>query len=171
MISFETEHLRLREYKRNDAPFVFNLMNSEGWLKHIGDRNIKSVEDAQNYIEEKYLPSYSLNGHGAYIVILKETGKSIGSCGLYKREDLEHPDVGFAFLTEYSGKGYGFESAQAVLHWAKETLKINTVLGFTLPGNIASIKLLEKLGLKNIGPYLMKDDSEELLLFSNEQIL
>ena len=168
MISFETERLKLREYTKDDAPFIFELMNSEGWLKYIGDRNIKSVEDAKAYIKEKYLPSYDLNGHGAYIVILKSNGKPIGSCGLYKREDLEHPDIGFAFLTEYLGKGYGFESAHAILHYAKETLKITTILGFTLPENIASIKLLEKLGLKNSGIYEMKDDPEVLLLFSNE---
>ena len=168
MFSLETERLRLREYTVDDAPFIFELMNSEGWLNYIGDRNIKTVEDAKKYIEEKYLPSYTLNGHGAYIVILKETGKSIGSCGLYKREDLKHPDIGFAFLSEYLGKGYGYESAQAVVQYAKEKLKINTVLGFTLPENIASVKLLEKIGLQNCGTYLIKDDPQELLLFSNE---
>ncbi len=168
MISFETERLQLRYYTAADAPFIYELMNSEGWLNYIGDRDIKSIADAEAYIEEKYLPSYELNGHGAYIVILKETGIAVGSCGLYKRENLEHPDIGFAFLTEYLGKGYGFEASQGVMQHARETLGIRTFLGITLPANIPSIKLLEKLGLKKKGPFFFNDDTEELLLFSNE---
>lgn len=167
MVLIETERLRLREYTIEDAPFIYELMNSEGWLKYIGDRNIKTVADAEAYIEKNYLPSYDLNGFGAFIVELKVSGKSIGSCGLYKRENLKHPDVGFAFLSEYSGNGFGFEAANAVLNFARESLNIQTILGFTLPDNIASIKLLEKLGLKQKGTYYIKDDSEELLLFSN----
>ena len=168
MISFETERLLVREFTKDDGPFVFELMNSEGWLKYIGDRNIKSIEAAEAYIEKTYFPSYELNGHGAYIVILKETGKPVGSCGLYKRDNLEHPDVGFAFLTNYLGKGYGFEATQGVMKHAEETLGLTTFLGFTLADNTVSIKLLEKLGLKKKGPFFLKDDPEELLLFSNE---
>jgi len=168
MISLETERLQLRYYTAADAPFIYELMNSEGWLNYIGDRDIKSIADAETYIKEKYLPSYELNGHGAYIVILKETGIAVGSCGLYKRENLEHPDIGFAFLTEYLGKGYGFEASQGVMKHAKEELGIRTFLGITLPTNIPSIKLLEKLGLKKKGPFFFNDGTEELLLFSNE---
>ena len=168
MVLIETKRLRLREYTIEDAPFSYELMNSEGWLKYIGDRNIKTIPDAVAYIEKYYLPSYELNGHGAYIVILKESGKPIGTCGLYKREDLKHPDVGFSFLTEYIGKGFAFEAAQAVLKFANDSLNIKTILGFTLPTNKDSIKLLQKLGLKQKGSYFLKDDPGELLLFSNE---
>ena len=168
MITFETERLLVREFTKDDGPFVFELMNSEGWLKYVGDRNIKSIEAAEAYIEKTYLPSYGLNGHGAYIAILKETGIAVGSCGLYKRENLEHPDIGFAFLTNYLGKGYGFEAAKAVMKHAEETLGLTTFFGFTLGENTASIMLLEKLGLKKKGPFFFKDDPEELLLFSNE---
>jgi RimJ/RimL family protein N-acetyltransferase len=168
MISFETERLQLRYYTAADAPFIYKLMNSEGWLNYIGDRDIKSIADAKVYIEEKYLPSYELNGYGAYIIILQETGIAIGSCGLYQRENLEHPDLGFAFLTEYLGKGYGFEASQGVMHHAREVLGISTFFGITMPENTASIKLLEKLGLKKKGPFFFNDATEELLLFSNE---
>ena len=168
MMSLETERLRLRYYTAADAPFIYELMNSTGWLNYIGDRNIRSIADAETYIKEKYLPSYKLNGYGAYIVVLKETGIAVGSCGLYKRENLEHPDIGFAFLTEYLGKGYGFEASQGVMEHAREKLGINTFLGITLPTNIPSIKLLQKLGLKKQGPFFFNDETEELLLFSNE---
>ncbi len=166
MTLIETKRLQLREYTLRDAPFIYELMNSEGWLKYIGDRKIHTVKDAEAYIEKSYLPCYKDPGYGAFIVELKETGTPIGSCGLYKRKDLEHPDVGFAFLTEYTHKGYGFESAQAVMEYAKNTLNMTTILGFTVSYNTASIKLLEKLGLKRSGTYTFKDDPEELLLFS-----
>ncbi len=165
MISFETERLQLRYYTAADAPFIYELMNSEGWLNYIGDRDIKSIADAKAYIEEKYLPSYELNGHGAYIVILKETGIAVGSCGLYKRENLEHPDIGFAFLTEYLGKGYGFEASQGVMQHARETLGIRTFLGITLPANIPSIKLLEKLGFEMTGTTKLPNEDHEILLY------
>ena len=87
---------------------------------------------------------------------------------MYKRDNLEHPDIGFAFLTEYLGKGYGFEASQGVMKHAKEELGIRTFLGITLPENTPSIKLLEKLGLKKKGPFFFNDSPEELLLFSNE---
>lgn len=168
MISIETDRLQLRYYKVTDAPFIYKLMNSDGWLAYIGDRGIHSIADAEAYIEEKYLPSYELNGYGAYIVILKETGMAIGSCGLYKRENLEHPDIGFAFLSEYSGNRYGFEASQRVMQHARTNLGIRTILGITMHTNISSIKLLEKLGLKKRGPFFFDDAAEELLLFSNE---
>ncbi|MFT5983482.1 MAG: ribosomal-protein-alanine N-acetyltransferase [Ulvibacter sp.] len=168
MIQINTSRLQLRYYTIADAPFIYELMNSEGWLNYIGDRDIKSIADAETYIEDKYLPSYELNRHGAYIVILRETGIAVGSCGLYKRENLKHPDIGFAFLTEYLGKGYGFEASQGVMQYARETLGIRTFLGITLPKNTPSIKLLKKLGLKKKGPFFFNEDTEELLLFSNE---
>jgi ribosomal-protein-alanine N-acetyltransferase len=168
MISFETERLIVREFTIDDGAFVFELMNSEGWLNYIGDRHIKSIADAEAYIEEKYLPSYKLNGYGAYVIVLKETGIAVGSCGLYKRENLEHPDLGFAFQTEYVGKGYGFEASKGVIQHAKKVLGINIFLGMTMPENIPSIKLLEKLGLKKKGRFSFNDTTEELILFSNE---
>jgi ribosomal-protein-alanine N-acetyltransferase len=168
MISFETERLLFREFTTNDGAFVFELMNSEGWLNYIGDRHVKSIPDAEAYIEEKYLPSYELNGYGAYVVVLKETGIAVGSCGLYKRENLEHPDLGFAFQTEYVGKGYGFEASKGVMQHAKKVRGINIILGVTMRENTPSIRLLEKLGLKEKGPFFFNDTSEELVLFSNE---
>ena len=162
----ETERLELREYTLKDAPFIYKLMNSEGWLKNIGDRNINSVEDAKTYMQKNYLSSYEKHGFGPFLVSLKETGEPIGSSGLYKRDSLDFPDVGFAFLPEFANKGYAFESAQAVMHYASETLKLSTIVGITLPENMPSIKLLKKLGLSEVGTYKY-EDGEELLLFSN----
>ncbi|MDP2685904.1 MAG: GNAT family N-acetyltransferase [Aequorivita sp.] len=164
-MNIETERLLLREYNLNDVPFIFKLMNSEGWLKNIGDRSIKTLEDAEAYMQKNYLSSYEKHGFGPYLVTLKEDGTPIGSSGLYKRDNLDFPDVGFAFLSEFANKGYAYESAQAVMKYAAEKLKLQTIVGITLPENSASIKLLKKLGLAEIGTYKY-EDGEELLLFS-----
>ena len=160
-----TERLVLKEISIDDAPFYVKLFNSEGWLTFIGDRNIKTEAQAKAYIEKNYLPSYKTHGYGSYTVNLKETGETIGACGLYKRDNLDHPDIGFAFLPEFIGKGYGFEAANAVMEFAKTELKLTTILGFTVANNIASVALLKKLGLKESGTYTFPDDPEELLLF------
>ncbi|QIE58778.1 GNAT family N-acetyltransferase [Rasiella rasia] len=166
MTPIETERLLLRKIKVADAPFFYELFNSEGWLKYIGDRNIRVVADAEKQIVEKYIPSYKNNGYGSYLVIEKASGCPVGTCGMYKRPNLDHPDIGFAFLPAYYKKGYGYESAAAILSKTTKELKLKKVVAFTLPENTASIKLLEKLGLTNVGVYQYQDDPEELLLFS-----
>ncbi len=165
-MKIETNRLLLRQYTLNDVPFIYKLMNSEGWIKNIGDRNIKTVEDAEAYMLKNYLSSYEKHGFGPYLVSLKEDGTPLGSAGLYKRDSLEHPDVGFAFLPEFANKGYAFEAASAVMEFAATTLGIKTIVGITLESNLSSIKLLKKLGLSEVGTFTY-EDGEELLLFSN----
>lgn len=163
----DTERLELYLITSADAPFYIKLFNSPGWLKYIGDRNIHTLEEAEAYIEQHYISSYTANGYGSYAVRLKKTGETIGTCGLYQRESLEHPDIGFAFLPDFEGKGYGYESAAAVMNYAKNTLGIQKILGFTTHYNTNSIKLLKKLGLAAAGTFTFENDPEELLLFSN----
>lgn len=144
----ETERLILRELTTNDAEFMLNLMNDPSWLRFIGDRNVRTVNDAEAYISNKLVPSYATFGFGFYLTKLKEEDIPIGICGLIKRPALEHIDVGFAFMPQYRGNGYGFESASAVLNYAKNDLGINYIVALTDLDNVPSIKLLEKLGLK-----------------------
>ncbi|WP_026449801.1 GNAT family N-acetyltransferase [Aequorivita capsosiphonis] len=164
-MKIETDRLIIRKYTRDDAHFIYKLMNSEGWLKNIGNRNINSIQDAETYLLKNYIPSYKNQGFGPYLVTLKD-GSEIGSSGLYQRENLDHPDIGFAFLPEYFNKGYAFEAAHAIMKYASEDLGVHKIVGFTLPENASSIKLLKKLGLSEVGTYSYGDD-EELLLFSN----
>lgn len=164
-MKLETDRLIIRKYTRDDAGFIYNLMNSEGWLKYIGDRNINTIEDAKSYLENNYLTCYGKQGFGPYLVLLK-CGTPIGSAGLYKRENLDRPDIGFAFLPEYMNKGYAYEAASAIMKYASEELGLNEIVGFTLPDNVSSIKLLQKLGLSRIGYYNYGGD-ENLILFSN----
>lgn len=149
----------------DDAPFVYALLNSPLWLKFIGDRGVHSLEDAKKQIQEKYLPGYE-NGLGNFLVEEKATGRSVGSCGLYRRDNLDFPDIGFAFLPDFLQKGYGWEAASALKSYAFDELKLTTLLGFTLPENTASRKLLEKLGLRVSGTYQFDGEPEELLLYS-----
>lgn len=159
-----TDRLILRRLTFEDAFFVYELMNSPGWLNNIGDRGITSIDKAKEYIETKYFNSY-VNGLGNFAVALKETGTLIGTCGLYKREHLEHPDIGFAFLPEYNGKGYAYESALALKEYAQTELKLERLYGFTLPNNTPSKKLLIKLGMMEKGTTTFENDPEVLTLF------
>lgn len=168
MIISSTNRLILREAKFNDASFIFELLNNPTWIEHIGNRNIKNLKDAKSYIQKALIDSYELHGFGMYIMTLKESGKPLGLCGLLKRENLEHYDIGFAILPAYAGKGYTFEAGQLVIEQAYTDFGIETVYGITYDGNIASQKLLEKLGLKHIKNIKFGDYDEESMLFSNE---
>jgi RimJ/RimL family protein N-acetyltransferase len=156
----------MRPYTIEDAPFVLELLNTPEWMANIGDRGVKTLEDAEKYIEEKYLPQYEEHGFGSYITEKSGTNEIVGTCGLYVRPDLEHPDIGFALLPKYTKQGYAFEAAHALKEHAIHTLMIETLYGITLPVNGGSIRLLEKLGLKQIDRIRLDGDSEELLLFS-----
>jgi [ribosomal protein S5]-alanine N-acetyltransferase len=163
----QTERLKLRKFNSEDAVFMMNLTNTEDWLNNIGDRNTGSVELARQYLEKGNIKSYREKGYGGYLVELNETGEPIGMCGLFKRDVLDHPDIGFAFFPEHYGKGYGSEAASAVLKYAIEDLHIPTILGITLASNKGSIRLLEKIGLKYSGMIRLAHDNDELMLFSS----
>lgn len=160
-----TERLVLREIDIKDAPFIFKLMNSEGWLNFIGDRGIRTEEDAKNYIVNSYLKSYKDNGYGSYLLVTKNDQTILGICGLFNRPQLEDVDIGFALLPEFFGKGYAFEAATAIMDYAHNVLQIKKITAITDFKNKTSQKLLEKIGLHFEKPILY--NTEELMLFSN----
>jgi len=164
----ESERLILRKFNLTDTKFIIQLLNSEGWIKYIGDRNIKTEEQAKEYLLNGPIKSYHENGFGLSLVELKITNEPIGMCGLIKREGLDHPDIGFAFLPEFIGKGYAFEIAKEVMNFAREELKLSYVLAITIPTNETSIKLLGKIGLKFESMFSLPNNNEELMLFKIE---
>jgi len=164
----ETERLSLREFNTTDAAFIIQLLNSEGWLKFIGDRHIKTLEQAENYLTNGPMKSYSVNGFGLSMVELKNTHTPIGMCGLIKRDNLPDIDIGFAFLEEFMGNGYAFEIAQATINFAKENLHKETILAITIPTNVRSINLLKKIGMKFEKNFTFEGSTEELMLFRNK---
>jgi RimJ/RimL family protein N-acetyltransferase len=162
----ETKRLQLREALLSDASFVFELMNSPKWIQFIGDRGIKTLQDAEEYIHKSLLDSYSKNGFGLYIMVLKQTNEKLGLCGLINRPGLDHPDIGFALLAKFERKGYTFEAATNTLKFAKEDLKLTKVLAITHSDNIASQNLLEKIGLTKEKEIRLKGFDKDTLLFS-----
>lgn len=161
----ETERLILRQFTIDDTKFILELVNSQGWIANIGDRNIKTNEQAKVYLQNGPLKSYTLNGFGLWLVEVKSDKTPIGMCGIIKRDDIENPDIGFAFLPAFTGKGFAYEIANATLAFAINTLKIPVILGITTPANKASIKLLEKIGLKFSKTFNLFNDPKVLLLF------
>ena len=161
----ETERLCLREFTLNDAAFVQQLVNTPSWLEFIGDRNIRSLEASQNYIQNSLLQSYATNGFGLWLMELKETKIPIGMCGLVKRDSLEDIDIGFALLPEFGRKGYTYEAAKATMNYAKDTLNIQKIVAITDTKNVASIGLLNKIGLQ-FKKELQLSEDDTVLLFS-----
>jgi len=164
----KTERLVLRKLTFEDSPFIVQLLNSPGWLEFIGDRGVRTEEDAKVYLQDGPMLSYEKNGFGLYLVGLLETSEPIGICGILKRDNLEHPDLGFAFLPEFTKKGYAQEVANATIWFAKEKLNIKTLFAITLPHNSSSIKLLEKVGMKYEGLVKSTNGKEDLNLFKLE---
>lgn len=159
----QTERLTLRQFTLDDTAFIIELVNSPGWLENIGDRNIHSPEQALSYLQNGPMASYAQHGYGLYRVALKPNDVPIGMCGLLKRDTLPQPDIGFALLPDYSGKGYAYEAANAVRTLAFEQFNLPALLAITLPSNQASIRLLEKIGLRYAKPFW--HNNEELWLY------
>ena len=165
MTILETERLLLRELdSATDAEFIFELLNTPKFLKYIGDRGVRSVKQARDFIENRYRQSYREHGFGLYTVELKNEHIPIGLCGFVSRDTLPAPDLGFAFLPDFEGKGYGFESASALLQFGSEKLGFTRVLAITSQANDDSVKLLEKLGFR-FDRIFTTSDGEDLKLF------
>jgi RimJ/RimL family protein N-acetyltransferase len=160
-----TDRLQLRELVAADAVFILELVNEPSWLLHIGDKGVHSVEDAERYIALGPQTSYEQHGFGLYLVELTETATSLGICGLLKRETMDYPDLGFAFLPRHWGQGYAIESAVAVLEYAKKELRLERVAAITKVDNASSIRVLENLGMKVERRLRLTEDDDELLLF------
>jgi RimJ/RimL family protein N-acetyltransferase len=135
-------------------------------LNNIGDRGVRTVDDAAAYIEQGPMAMVERHGHGFCLVALRGCATPIGICGIARRDYLDDPDIGFAFLPAWHGKGYAFEAAHAVLQYAAHTLRLPRIVATTRPSNHASARLLGKLGLAFERMIPHPDDSRELMLFS-----
>lgn len=166
-VILETERLRLRHFTLEDSAFIIELLNSPGWLQFIGDRHVHSTEDAWAYLQNGPLKSYQQNGYGFYMV--EEKGAEltpVGMCGITQRDFLQHPDLGFAFLPSFSGKGYAYEIASATVAYVKDGLKISTLSAIVLAENKRSIRLLEKLHFRFETTIRYPGTGEELQLYT-----
>jgi RimJ/RimL family protein N-acetyltransferase len=162
----ETERLLLRRLEIGDAPFIFELVNDPAWLRYIGDKGVRTLDDARNYIRNGPQDMYSRHGFGLYCVELKEGGTPIGVCGLLRRDSLPDADIGFAFLPAFRSQGFARESAAATLAYARGTLSLERVLAIVSPDNQDSAKLLEKIGLRMERSACLTDGSDPVNVFA-----
>ena len=147
---------------------MFELLNDPSFIRNIGDRNIRTIDDACAYIVNGPVKSYEKNGFGLYLVILKETNESIGICGLIRRESLEDVDIGYALLPKFWSKGYAVEAAQATKAYAKDVVGLKRLVAIVDPVNMGSIRVLEKIGLRYENMVQLSADDIELKLFGAE---
>ena len=168
-VILHTDRLQLRQLTPADAKFIFELVNEPSFIENIGDRNVRSEQDAVRYIQDGPMASYERHGYGLYKVELRETATPIGICGPLKRETLEYPDIGFAFLPLFWGQGYALESSSAVMNYSREVLGLNEIAAITTPTNERSIRLLEKLGFRFLCLKSLADDAPPVKLFLSKR--
>jgi len=146
-MTYETERLYLKPIDTADAGFIEELYNTPQFIRHIGDRKIRSTELAIRYITEHFLPQFEKRGFGNYIVILKSDGTKIGAAGIFERKSLDVPDIGFSFLEEFQGKGYAYEASRKIKEIGMKDFGLKKISDITSQENLSSQKLIEKLGL------------------------
>jgi len=164
----ETKRLILRHFCIDDAGFIIRLLNEPSFIRYIGDKGVRTGEDAKQYLLSGPIDSYDRFGYGLNMVELKESGEPIGMCGLVRREDLDDADIGFALLEQHWSQGYAAESAEAVMRQARETLNLQRIVAIVAPDNHSSIKLLEKIGLTFERMIRRGDDNKELKFFVSD---
>lgn len=163
----ETDRLVLRRLSIEDAGFILELLNEPAWIQFIGDRGVRTLEDARAYILKGPVEMYARHGFGLYLTELKQDGTPLGLCGLIKRDFLEDADLGFAFLSRFWGKGYAHEAASGVMAHAKSALGLQRIVAITSPDNDSSIALLKKAGFAFERMVVFPADGAELKLFAH----
>jgi RimJ/RimL family protein N-acetyltransferase len=168
VIVVETPRLILRRLTLDDAEFILRLLNEPSFVEFVGDKGVRTLDDARDYLLTGPMASYETFGFGLYLAKLKQDGTPIGICGLVRREALPDADVGFAFLPEFWSKGYAIESAAAVLEHGRNTFRLSRIVGIARPDNYASIRVLEKLGMRFEGRLRVIPDGSEDVLYGIE---
>lgn len=167
MKTFETERLAMKLADLEDADFFLELYNLPSFIKHIGDRNLRTKEDAEQYIKAKFRPHIEKFGYGNYVVIHKELNKKIGAVGVFVRDGIEVPDIGFSFFPDFEGKGFAYESASKLKELVAENFGLSKISAMTTDENTSSQKLIGRLGLKFQKYVIFPDDNEELRYYEN----
>lgn len=165
---YETERLILRPMSLEDKELIFELYNRPKFIQYIGDRNIKTLEDAEDYIRNRFIPQIERLGYGNYLVMTKEGNTKIGGVGIFEREGLDVVDIGYSLLEEFEGKGYAYEAAQKVKSIGMEEFGLSKISAIISKDNVSSQKLIEKLGLKFQKHVTLPGEDEELNYYETE---
>jgi RimJ/RimL family protein N-acetyltransferase len=161
----ETDRLILRLLVTDDAPFILELVNDPDWLRYIGDKGVRNLDDARAYIQNGPMAMYERVGFGLFRVELKDDGTPIGMCGLIKRDTLPDVDIGFAFLPQFRARGYGREAARATLAYGRDVAGLKRIIAITSPDNDASGRLLEAVGLRFERSFDISADDHSVRLY------
>jgi RimJ/RimL family protein N-acetyltransferase len=161
----ETNRLLIRRLDADDAAFILRLVTDPAWLRFIGDKGIRTLEDAREYIQNGPVTMNRRLGFGLYLVENQADGQPMGICGFIRRDGLDDVDLGFALLPEYRGQGYAFEAAAALMVYGASVLGLSRVAAITTPENDASAKLLEKLGFRFDRVIRLAPDAAETRLY------
>jgi RimJ/RimL family protein N-acetyltransferase len=168
MERIETERLVLRPFEaERDAVFMLEVLNDPGFIANVADRGVRTIEQAAAYIRTKFLPGYQRHGVGYCVVELKASGVPIGTCGLLKRDPLDDFDIGYSILERFTGNGYAFEAADALMNYGRTHLGLKRIIGLTSLDNAKSAYLLEKLGLRFERMVRVPGFADESRLFSS----
>ncbi len=167
-VVLRTSRLVLRRLTVADAAFMLVLLNDPSFVEFIGDRGVRSLEDAVQYLRNGALASYATHGFGLYLVVRDADGTPLGICGLVQRVGLDDADIGFAFLPEFRGQGYAAEAAGAVVVHAHHDLGLTRLAAICSPGNDRSIHLLEKLGLRFSRSLQFSAEASIVLLYDRD---
>jgi len=159
-LTLHSERLHIRELRITDSAFIIRLLNEASFIQNIGDKGVRSLDDAANYINEAGFQNYANYGFGMFLVELTGVSTPIGICGLLKRDFLPHPDFGFAFVETEHGKGYGTEAAKTIVAWAQRRLSVKRLSAFTSTSNTASIHVLTKNGFRSLGEQVLAGRTE-----------
>lgn len=161
----ECERLDLGLLRSDDAPFILELLNEPDFVRCIGDKGVRTLADAREYLDQGPLDSYRRHGFGLYLVTLRGPGTPIGICGLVKRDGLADVDLGFALLRRYWSSGFATESAAAVLRHGRERLGLGRIVAIAAPDNARSMAALGRIGLRFEGRIRLVEGGPELNLF------
>ena len=166
MTVIQTERLLLSRLSYADCEFIVELVNEPSFKRYIGDKKVRSHEDARKYLRNGPIGSYARHGFGMFLVRDKSDNTPMGMCGLVKREEFDVPDVGFAFLQRFRANGYALESAIAVLEYGKNILQLPRIIAMVDPDNEASIRLVEKLGMTFASMVRMPGESQDINMYT-----
>ena len=163
-----TDRLRLLRLEERDAGLMLAIWNDPDFVRFVGDRGIRTEQEALEALRNGALKQWSELGYGAYRISKRGETEPMGICGLFKRENLDHPDIGYGLLPDHCGSGYAFEAACAVRDHARDSMGLSQICAIVSRDNARSIHLLEKLGMLEAGTVRMPDEDEDLLLFEIE---
>ncbi len=164
--TLQTERLTLRWVAPGDEALLLAVWNDPAFIRNVGDRGIRTIEQTSEALANGPLKLYEKHGYGPYRVALADSDEPIGICGLFKRENLDDPDIGFGLLPDYCGKGLAYEAAAAVFDHARNGLGLKRIVAIVSPGNAPSIGLIEKLGLRFENMLLMPGDDKEICVYA-----